>query len=157
MYIEEKINSAISQFSLTGALAVIDIDNFRLINDALGYIQGNECLKTVGTAILNTIREPDVAARSYADEFLLYLPKVNTKEEADIKVKEIFKEAATMLEKNKFHGITLSAGIAMTIEAGENFDSLYYHAERVLHDIKQNGKNNIGFYSQKEEQHEKYQ
>ncbi|MHC1721970.1 MAG: diguanylate cyclase [Aminipila sp.] len=151
MYIEEKTNSAISQFSLTGALAVIDIDNFRLINDALGYEKGNACLRTVGETIKSIIKEPDVAARAYADEFLIYLPKANTKEEAQVKVKEIFKQAATMLEKNKFHGITLSAGIAMTIEAGESFDLLYYNAEKVLHGIKLNGKNNIGFYSQKEE------
>lgn len=151
MYIEEKTNSAISQFSLTGALAVIDIDNFRLINDALGYEQGNICLKTVGETIRSIIREPDVAARASADEFLIYLPKANTREEALVKVKEIFHQAANMLEKNKFHGITLSAGIAMTIEVGESFDLLYYSAEKVLHGIKLNGKNSIGFYSQKEE------
>nr|WP_315020540.1 diguanylate cyclase [uncultured Aminipila sp.] len=151
MYIEEKTNSAISQFSLTGALAVIDIDNFRLINNALGYEQGNICLKTVGETIRSIIREPDVAARASADEFLIYLPKANTREEALVKVKEIFHQAANMLEKNKFHGITLSAGIAMTIEVGESFDLLYYSAEKVLHGIKQNGKNSIGFYSQKEE------
>lgn len=151
MYIEEKTNSAISQFSLTGALAVIDIDNFRLINNALGYKQGNACLKTVGEAIRNLIREPDIAARASADEFLIYFPKVNTREEARVKINEIFNQAAEMLEKNKFHGITLSAGVAMTIEAGESFEALYYHAEKVLHGIKLNGKNNIGFYSQKEE------
>ncbi|QHI72507.1 GGDEF domain-containing response regulator [Aminipila terrae] len=151
MYIEEKVNAAIGQFSLTGALAVLDIDNFRLINDALGYEQGNACLKTVGNAIINTIKEPEIAGRAFADEFLIYLPKVNTKEEAEIRIKEIFKEAASLLEKNKFYGITLSAGLAMTIEAGENFNSLYYSAEKVLHGIKLNGKNNIGFCNQKEE------
>lgn len=151
MYLEEKTNAAINQFSLTGALAVIDIDNFRLINDALGYEQGNACLKTVGDTIRELIREPDIAARAYADEFLIYFPRVNTKEETRVKVDEIFKQAAEMLEKNKFHGITLSAGIAMTIEAGESFEALYYHAEKVLHGIKLNGKNNMGFYSQKEE------
>ncbi|QAT43843.1 GGDEF domain-containing response regulator [Aminipila luticellarii] len=151
MYIEEKVNAAISQFSLAGALVVLNIDNFRLINDALGYEQGNVCLKTVGRAILNTIKEPEIAARSSADEFLVYLPKVSTKEEARIMVKEIFKEAENLLEKNKFYGITVSAGIAMTLETGEYFNSLYYYAEKALHHVKVNGKNGIAIHSQKEE------
>ncbi len=151
MYIEEKINSAISQFSLQGALAVIDIDNFRLINDALGFEQGNACLRIVGQAIKNAVSEPNIAARAFADEFLIYFPKVNTKEEAEMAIKDIFKEAETALGKNKFCGVTLSAGLAMTVETGESFDSLYYYAEKMLHTIKLNGKNCIGFYSQKEE------
>ncbi|MBE6033460.1 MAG: diguanylate cyclase [Clostridiales bacterium] len=151
MYIEEKINSAISQFSLQGALAVIDIDNFRLINDALGFEQGNACLRIVGQAIKNAVSEPNIAARAFADEFLIYFPKVNTKEEAEMAIKDIFKEAEAALGKNKFCGVTLSAGLAMTVETGESFDSLYYYAEKMLHTIKLNGKNCIGFYSQKEE------
>ncbi len=155
MYIREKVDSEIRQFLLTGALAVINIDNFRLINEALNYKKGDDCLKIVGEAIKNVAEDSEIAARSYSDEFLIYFPTVITKEEAKTKVKKIFKEAVIMLENNRFHGITLSAGIAMTIEAGEGFDSLYYKAEKVLHNVKLNGKNNIGIYSQREESYEK--
>lgn len=151
MYIETKVNTEIRQYMLTGALVVIDIDNFRILNDALGYKQGNLCLKMVGKAISSVIEEPNVAARAFANEFLVYLPKINTKEEAEKKVKQIFKETEILLEDNKFHGITLSAGIAMTIEAGESFDLLYYKAEKVLHNVKLNGKNNIEVYNQKDD------
>ncbi len=149
MYIKEKICNEIEREPLRGALAVINLDNFRVINDALGFKQGDLCLKTVADAIKDVLQNENqdeiFVGRSGADEFLLYMANANTKEEVEVLIKNICAKTGQDLEENKFKGVTLSAGVAMTIQAKESFGELYYLAEKALHWVKCNGKNNISF------------
>lgn len=152
MYIEQKVDSEIDDYTLTGALAVIDLDNFRVLNDALGYERGDNCLKTVGKCIKECVGENDIAARGGANEFLVYFPDVTLKEEVEAKVKAIIDAVEEKLAENKFHGITLSVGIAMMLEAGHCFNAIYFAAEKALFSVKNSGKNSIAFYNKKDQQ-----
>ncbi|MGN0710340.1 MAG: diguanylate cyclase domain-containing protein [Anaerovoracaceae bacterium] len=150
MYIEQKVNSEIDEFTLTGAMAVIDLDDFRVLNDALGYERGDACLKAVGECIKKCTEENDIAARGGANEFIMYFPDVTLKEEVEAKVKAVTDSVREVLAENKFHGITMSVGIAMMLEAGNCFSAVYFAAEKALHSVKTGGKNGIAFYSMKE-------
>ncbi|QIB70547.1 diguanylate cyclase [Aminipila butyrica] len=119
-----------------GALAVMNLDHFRLINDALGYQQGNHCLQVVGEAFKDLIREPELAAREAADIFMIYLPEVTSEAEAEQRIQTICLELEGRLEANKFHGLTLSAGIAMLPQGENSFGEGYYQAEKALHQMK---------------------
>lgn len=147
LYLEEKVNAEVDEYTLTGAMAVIDVDNFRLVNEALGYEQGDKCLQAIAEAIATTIDEEDVAAHIYADKFVVYFPEATVKDEVQNKVMNILDIIDLKLVAGKFQGVTVSVGMAMNLEAGNNFKSIFYAAEKTMHEIKLNGKNDIGFYS----------
>ena len=150
LYLEQKVDAEIDEYTLTGAMAMIDVDNFRVVNEALGYEQGDKCLQAIADAISSTIDEEDVAARFCADKFILYFPKATLKEEVQNKIMNVLDIIDMKLIENKFQGVTVSVGMAMNIEAGNDFRSIFYATEKAMHEVKLNGKNNIGFYSIKQ-------
>ena len=147
LYLEHKVASVLDDFELTGAMAVLDIDNFRVVNEALGYEQGNRCLQVVAEGIKRALDEEDIAARCCADKFLIYFPSVALKEEVEAKVMRLLDAIDENLVDNKFQGVTLSVGMAMNIEAGNSFNEVFFAAEKAMHDVKVTSKGGVAFYS----------
>ena len=98
------------------SLVYIDVDNFKKINDREGHIKGDEVLKCIAQAMLNSIREIDVACRYGGDEFCLILPECGAEKAKDICGKIIQKFT------DRYPEFSLSMGIA-GIESGEYVDS----------------------------------
>lgn len=98
------------------SLIYFDIDNFKEINDKQGHIKGDEVLKFIGQAILDSIREVDVACRYGGDEFCIILPDCDLENAKSICNKIITKFT------NRFPDFFLSMGIS-GIEAGEYVDA----------------------------------
>jgi len=135
---------AIRQFDLEFAVLMIDIDNFKSVNDRYGHLIGDEVLKSVAGQIFNQIRENDVMGRFGGEEFVVLLN--------DISNMEAFNLAET-LRKNIagfFHAIngyeirvTISIGMSFSKGTSHTLDQLFTQADDALYFAKNTGRNRM--------------
>lgn len=126
------------------SLLLIDIDDFKSINDNFGHDIGDEVIKDFAKLTRNTIRKNDLLIRFGGDEFLILLP--NTTKEASKKVatKLVDKiEEFNNLHKNKECNYTISVGSASYIKSDNSIDDIIIRADKALYTAKANGKNTI--------------
>ncbi len=126
------------------SVAILDIDNFKQINDAFGHEKGDEVLRTLGYIIKSTIRNSDFAIRYGGEEFLIIFPHT-TKKEA-LKSLERIKERFSNTRFGIDRKVTFSAGIAdypSDVKNLTNLDILIRIADHRLYRAKGTGKNKI--------------
>ena len=120
------------------ALFVLDIDNFKYVNDSNGHQYGDMMLEEFGNALRSFCRENDVVGRIGGDEFLILFKSFSDREQL-IRRAEAICEACESIEAEKL-GITCSIGIALYPEDGADFNALYVAADRAMYSAKLNGK-----------------
>lgn len=128
------------------SVLMIDIDNFKAVNDRYGHLAGDEVLKALAKSFVNSIRRTDIIGRFGGEEFLIVLP--GTDKKAALKVAANIKEAAADLEtvfKGEIIKVTVSIGIETALIAEDNLsiDNLINNADIALYKAKNNGKNQI--------------
>lgn len=134
-----------------GLMFVLDIDNFKKINDTLGHAFGDEVLRTLGHSIGAIFRASDIIGRVGGDEFIIFLKHLNEEELLE-------KEAAKL--SNFFKGFqageyvkyaaTASIGAAVFPRDGKDFETLYKAADSALYVAKKRGKSQLAFYGDEE-------
>lgn len=131
-----------------GALLVIDVDNFKLVNDSNGHDCGDRVLKQVSSALRNSFRSTDIIGRIGGDEFLIFLPNCIDPEIIRERVTKFLDDISEINISAGEHipRIGASIGIALTPEDGNSFKDLFKHADEALYLSKQNGKNQYAFY-----------
>ena len=126
----------------------LDIDNFKLINESLGYEAGDELLIRVANCIQNSVRAEDTFTRFGGDEFKLLIEDFQEttfiKRIVD-KIQRAFKEPFEY-EGQLIH-LTVSIGVSVYPEDGQSFDVLVRNADTALSQAKQFGSNQYQFYS----------
>ena len=126
------------------AIALIDIDHFKFINDTYGHAAGDQVLITFTKICMKSIREFDVFARFGGDEFALLLPETDI-EQANAVVERIRGTIADLpleLEGKPAH-ITISSGIADLANDQETFDTVLSRADQALYNAKEAGRNKV--------------
>ncbi len=144
-YAEHEIKRA-RRYNSSFSILLLDLDNFKEINDTLGHLKGDLALKKFANILIETIRESDIAARYGGDEFILLLP--------DTTYKGAFRLAQRIIERLKnenIEGIPLSCsiGIATYPDDGVIWEELFETADRSLYSAKRTGKGKIGSKSTK--------
>lgn len=132
------------------SLLMMDIDNFKSINDTYGHQAGDEMLKKISQVILNTIRKIDMASRYGGEEFAIILPetyKENARKIAERLRKKI--EDISVNIKGKTLKPTISIGIASFPLDCENKEQLIGLADEALYFAKKMGKNSVAEYTDK--------
>ena len=126
---------------------MIDLDNFKFINDTLGYRVGDQVINKVGTIIKNSIRTYDYAARIGGDEFIVIIPEARKAEATLIAEKIRIGVARAMIGflKGRSIGITASIGIVGLLDGIHSMDDLLEKASLALHKSKHAGKNMITY------------
>ena len=146
------INRTISSFP-TGnqhAFFIIDIDNFKSINDTYGHGAGDEVILRLANIFLSNFRTQDIPCRIGGDEFVILMTNIGNIEEVKNKAKLVIKEFMEVIkELNYIKNVTLSIGIAITPQNGVTFEELYKHADVALYSRKNYGKNGFNFYNKK--------
>ncbi len=146
-----ELTIAISKrYSRMFAIIIIDIDKFKKINDTYGHDIGDKLILHVGTSINSLLRKSDTIARFGGDEFLLLLPDIKNSDDAEriaLKIKDLFQQKVIIGGK-KMH-ITLSMGISLFPEDGEDSSTLLKNADLALYEVKAGGRNNYKFYEAK--------
>lgn len=146
---EETVNEMIEQ-GVKGALMMIDMDNFKAINDNYGHIAGDRTLKMFADTLRKYAEEGDVLCRIGGDEFVVFAKGLTSKSEIGNRAGDIISDLCSKLEECKFEtNSSVSIGIAQTPEDGTEFNKLYNSADKALYYVKQNGKNSYHFFSDK--------
>ncbi len=126
-------------------LLLIDLDDFKNINDEYGHPTGDKILKLVAETGLSILRPGDIFARVGGEEFMLILPR--TAHEQGINVAERFRCAIenTRLKRKKGPPLSITTSIGTTTfdEYNSTLEQIYSHADQALYAAKQAGKNTI--------------
>jgi len=130
------------------ALIILDIDKFKKINDNYGHDIGDQMILYVGKKIESLLRKSDTIARFGGDEFLLLLPEIKDKQDAEKIAEKIFNtfQEKFMLGEKKLK-VTVSMGIAIYPDHGDNISTIIKNADLALYEVKDMGRNNYKLYS----------
>ncbi|MEG0629384.1 MAG: diguanylate cyclase [Christensenellaceae bacterium] len=130
------------------AFMIIDIDNFKSINDNMGHIFGDMVLSELAQKLNALFRNQDIIGRIGGDEFSVFLKNMKDEELAVIKAQEICQslENSYRVENRKYR-ISASVGIAIYKKHGTTFEELYKNADTALYNAKETGKNKHAVYT----------
>ena len=125
------------------ALFMLDIDNFKQVNDVLGHGEGDRVLMELTSQISSTLRRGDLMGRLGGDEFFVLLKDVPDRDAAASKAHRIC--AMNIGGEGAGAPVTASIGVAMIPENGRDFDTLYKKVDAALYRQKAQGKNGYLF------------
>ena len=126
------------------ALALIDLDHFKQLNDSHGHLVGDEVLRAVAKHLEMNLRSTDAVFRIGGEEFLLILPGVDAAE-ASQRVESLREQLASVRLPTRAGAlqVTLSAGLALWPEHGHALDELLQAADAALYEAKHAGRNRV--------------
>jgi diguanylate cyclase (GGDEF)-like protein len=133
-----------------GALIIIDLDNFKPVNDLYGHDMGDKVLIRFAEIIRSAIRSTDLAGRMGGDEFIVFCK--NILDEDVIAEKAAYINEQVMLSAKKFMGedmnipLGASLGCAFAPDEGKDFLTLFKKADKALYDVKHHGKHGYKIY-----------
>ena len=126
--------------SVPFSILMLDLDNFKKINDSFGHVFGNEVLKSLGNTVDSVLRDKDVVARYAGDEFVVLLPdtdKSSAKHIAQRLSAAISEMSLTHIgETTQRVSVSASIGVAMFPEHGNDLESLLHHADCAMYESK---------------------
>jgi diguanylate cyclase len=131
------------RYAIPLCVALLDIDNFKQLNDSLGHQAGDQALVHLVAVIKSTLRQMDVIARFGGEEFLLLLPNA-TLEHAMQAVTRIQRELTRSIFMHEHQRVlvTFSAGAALVSDS-ESQDKLIQRVDAALYRAKREGKNRV--------------
>ncbi|MCM1091640.1 MAG: diguanylate cyclase [Butyrivibrio sp.] len=136
-----------------GALFMMDMDDFKRINDVYGHIIGDQVLKIYAGVMRKASTGADILCRVGGDEFIMFNTDVETREAAEERARKIIETLAEdVKELNMLTEVSTSVGIVFA-KPEDDFVSLCKKADKALYFTKRNGKNSYHFF----EDHEKEQ
>ncbi len=146
----EKITDAIHEAELTDkvqALVLLDVDNFKEINDTYGHQTGDIYLQDFVRAVRSVLRSDDILGRTGGDEFILLLQNCESKEEVEEIVRSIVEQVGKISIRNfNLDKIGVSIGVALIPEHGNDYEKLNHKADKALYKSKNEGKNAFNIY-----------
>ncbi|ABZ95031.1 GGDEF domain receiver component of a two- component response regulator [Leptospira biflexa serovar Patoc strain 'Patoc 1 (Ames)'] len=133
-----------TRYNLNLSLLIIDIDDFKKINDTYGHLMGDEILKQIASKISTSLRMEDTACRIGGEEFAIIFPQSN--ESQALKAAEKLLEACRTIQISG-KPVTISGGLVSYPEKVKRCEDMYDLADRALYTAKDTGKNQIIVYS----------
>jgi diguanylate cyclase (GGDEF)-like protein len=147
--IEHRVQSLIQRYEPGSAfaLAFLDIDNFKHINDYYGHSVGDALLIEVAKRLGLNLRETDMLSRISGDEFLLLLAPVDSEEEVADYVEATLQrlKAPFFIDGSEIFAST-SIGVSLFPDHGRNYDALLQNADIAMYRVKNDGKGAIAFF-----------
>ena len=130
------------------AVAFIDLDRFKFINDSLGHHVGDELLKTMASRFHACVHERDTVARVGGDEFVLLLNSAGGVEEVRVVLERLLATVTRpwMTEHGEYQ-VTCSIGVALYPDDGADAQTLLKHADAAMYRAKDSGRSNFQFFT----------
>lgn len=129
------------------AIAHIDLDRFKSINDSYGHAAGDHLLVEMARRMQDSLESTDIVARVGGDEFIAILPGALDAQDLKAKIRALLRG---LQEKVDYQGITLrsggSIGVAVFPNDGDCVSDLMINADLALYDVKKNGRGSFRFY-----------
>ncbi len=135
-----------------GALMMIDLDSFKLVNDIYGHAMGDKILVTFANILRASVRSSDLIGRLGGDEFIAFCYGINDETIISQRSKFINEKITDAAKKlmGEDMNIPLGASIGCVFVPmnGKDFSDLFKKADKALYHVKQNGKHGYGIYSE---------
>lgn len=133
--------------SSTHAFLMLDLDNFKAINDNFGHAFGDAFLSQMALKIRELFRADDFLGRVGGDEFVVLMKHIPNERMVSIKASEICRRLAeTYIKDSIEYHVSVSIGIAIYREHGQTYSELYRHADTALYYAKEQGRNQYVLY-----------
>ncbi|MEX8518778.1 MAG: diguanylate cyclase [Leptothrix sp. (in: b-proteobacteria)] len=130
------------------AVLFIDLDRFKPINDGYGHAVGDQVLKEVARRLSAGVRQLDLVGRIGGDEFVVVLSQIHSGDDAAHVATHILERLNQPYRTDVGElQVTPSIGISLFPADGDSVDELIKNADKAMYTVKQNGKNNVQFYS----------
>lgn len=135
--------------STMSAFILMDLDNFKSVNDLLGHQTGDIALKDVAKILKQNFREQDLVGRLGGDEFVIIMRNIKSLSIIPDFMKRILR-ALNLKYNNTIYTVEIAAsiGIAIFPQNGKTFDELYQKADKALYSVKNNCKNGCTIYGE---------
>jgi cyclic di-GMP phosphodiesterase Gmr len=147
--IEHRANSLLQRDdgSVRFALAFLDVDNFKHINDYYGHAIGDALLVEVAKRLGRELRESDMLSRISGDEFLLLLNPVQDAQEVEEYIQSVLRRlsAPFFIDGSELFAST-SIGVSLYPEHGRSYDVLRQNADIAMYRVKNDGKGAVAFF-----------
>ncbi|MDB5972890.1 MAG: hypothetical protein JWQ90_5340 [Hydrocarboniphaga sp.] len=129
------------------ALALLDLDNFKIVNDTLGHAHGDLLLKAIGQRLLTLVRSTDIVCRLGGDEFTLILRPLQTRAQARLLAEKLLAqlEQPLTVDGRDYH-VTASIGLSCSPADGSDVDTLMRNADTAMYHAKHLGKNGCALF-----------
>ncbi len=129
-----------ARYGAPGAVLLIDLDNFKEVNDRFGHMAGDDLLKGIGGLLRHRMRHTDTLARVGGDEFAVLLPQTGAEAAqvvADEFVKALGRQTAVLADQS----IRITASVGVALFDGLNATDVLAHADLAMYEAKQAGRN----------------
>lgn len=154
-YLYERLKDEVARSERYGhnfSLLMLDLDGFKYCNDTFGHLIGDNILKDIAEALLNTVRSMDIVARYGGDEFIIILPETAEPLAIDIADRlrsNVSKKAVLPLDPacTGPHSLTTSIGVVCYPEHGNTIELLLENVDKALYRAKNKGKNRLEVFS----------
>ncbi|MRW89399.1 diguanylate cyclase [Duganella sp. FT80W] len=130
------------------ALAILDVDHFKEINDTLGHAAGDQVLVEFARRLKDAVRNTDTVARLAGDEFVIVFEQLASNMEMDVLGKKILQAMQPpFLIGGVPRQVTSSIGIAITVDADTNSEEMMRAADQALYRVKAAGRNSFSIHT----------
>ena len=145
---EKRIRELLFNKNLDGAFFILDLDNFKLVNDRFGHPEGDKVLRDVAQIIHTVFRDGDIMARLGGDEFCIYASGMVTHEAVSRCMTSLLSRCHFEYNyKDSTFVVTASIGVAFASQANYDYTTLYECSDKALYSAKTMGKNTWSFYN----------
>lgn len=136
------------------AFIMIDVDNFKAVNDNFGHDFGDTILKAIARLLTQTFRSNDIVSRMGGDEFAVFIPQTRSKEGIIKRLRDVCERSVMNFDNyGKTVTISCSLGVVFAPESGQDFQTLYVKADEALYTAKNGGKHQFCVYREDEKKH----
>ncbi|WP_419655532.1 GGDEF domain-containing protein [Desulfosarcina variabilis] len=138
-----KLGTEIKRYKRYGSevsLIMMDIDDFKQVNDSYGHPEGDRVLSEISTLILKTARDLDICSRYGGEEFAVILPQTGQQEALRL-AERIRKRVENRFKKDL--NVTISLGVATCPRVAKSAEALVSKADKALFQSKKRGKNRV--------------
>ncbi|MGE5527320.1 MAG: PAS domain S-box protein [Methanosarcina sp.] len=147
-----------ARFGGGGAVLVLDLDHFKLVNDSLGHAAGDELIANVSQILRRRLRSSDVLGRMGGDEFAVVLPRVSAEQACEVgrSLLEDIRKNGQIPQTEGGGRVTASVGVAsFGDEAGATAQDLLARADIAMYDAKEAGRDRITVFDPGSPRHER--
>lgn len=146
---KQMIDSVLKQNpNKTHGLLIVDLDNFKKVNDTKGHLTGDKVLEEVGKVFRTQFRESDIAARFGGDEFALFMTNIDNGKIVAERANNLL-NAIAGIDSYYTGEVKLSASVGCSLypENGNSFETLFEKADIALYEVKRSGKGRWKYYA----------